>query len=104
MLGVLMAEAAFVPPRAPVKRAFLAGFALHLVALGWLWGRYAAGARGSLVVWMDLPWSLLYLGARGRALLAWSVVVGGTWWGLLGALFARWLGRLAHRARPVEPI
>ena len=98
-----MAQLPHAPPRAPVKRSFAAGFALHLLALAWLWSRYGAGARGSLVVWMDLPWSLLYLGARGRTLLVWSLVVGGAWWGLLGALFARWLGRLAHRAGDSAP-
>jgi hypothetical protein len=86
-------------PRAPVKRAFLAGFALHALALAWIWSRYGEGARGGLVVWMDLPWSLAYLGRSGRTLLVWSSIVGGAWWGLLGALFARLLGRLAQRAR-----
>jgi hypothetical protein len=99
MLGPTMAEAAYVSPRAPIKRSFLAGFVLHTIALAWLWGRYAAGARGSLLVWIDLPWSLLWLGASGRGLLAWSLLAGGLWWGLLGALFARLLGALAHRAR-----
>jgi hypothetical protein len=96
-----MAPAEHVPPRAPVERAFLAGFGLHAVAVAWLWWRYAAGARGSLLVWIDLPWSLLWLGASGRALLTWSLLAGGLWWGLLGALFARLLGALAHRARTV---
>ena len=72
MLGDEMAEAPYAPPRAPVKRAFLAGFVLHSIALAWLWSRYSEGARGGLLVWMDLPWSLAYLGRSGGALLAWS--------------------------------
>ncbi|QQR74691.1 MAG: hypothetical protein IPJ17_03620 [Holophagales bacterium] len=86
-------------PRAPVKRAFVAAFLLHTLALAWIWTRYGQGARGGLVVWMDLPWSLAYLGKSGRTLLTWSSLVGGAWWGFLGALFARLLGRLAHRTR-----
>ena len=94
-----MAEAEYVPPRAPIKRSFLAGFVLHTIALAWIWTHYAAGARGGLLVWIDLPWSLLWLGTGGRALALWSLGVGGLWWGLLGALFARLLGTLVHRSR-----
>lgn len=94
-----MPTAQSVPPRAPVEHAFVAGFLLHALAVAWIWTRYAAGARGGLLVWIDLPWSLLWLGTGGRALALWSLGVGGLWWGLLGALFARLLGTLVHRAR-----
>jgi hypothetical protein len=83
-----------------LRRAFLAGFALHTVALLWVWLRFGVGARGAVVVWMDLPWSLLYLGAARRLLFAVSCLVGGLWWGLLGLGFARLVGRSAHRETP----
>lgn len=82
--------------RAP-RRALLAGFLLHSLALAWIAATTSPAARGTLLVWIDLPLSLAYLGATGFLLLALSFVVGGLWWGAIAAGLAALLGRLVDR-------
>jgi hypothetical protein len=83
-----------------VRAGALAGFLLHALAVGWAWRSWELGLRSGVIVWMDFPLSLLYLGAPGRQLLVWSVVVGGLWWAAIGALLTHWIGRVAATPRP----
>ncbi|HEX4952610.1 MAG TPA: hypothetical protein VF017_04345 [Thermoanaerobaculia bacterium] len=80
--------------------AFLLGFLLHSVVVATVWLRWGAGLKSVLLVWMDAPWSLLWLGAPTGRLLALSLVVGGLWWGALTSLLTFAFGRLTA-ARPV---
>jgi hypothetical protein len=74
--------------------SFAAGFLVHALAVTVVWRGWATGARGIWLVWMDFPLSLLWLGARGKALLSLSYLLGGLWWGALTTLLAFWVGRL----------
>lgn len=62
---------------------------LHTLAVLWIWRTWGLGLRGGWLVWMDLPVSLLYLGARGGALLAFSLLLGGLQWAVVGALLSK---------------
>lgn len=70
---------------------------LHTAAALSIWTSWGPGARSGWLVWMDLPVSLLFAEARGGAVLAWSLVLGGLWWGVLGALLSAVVGVLAGR-------
>ena len=84
--------------RRAVRRSALAAFVLHSGAVVYLWRSWGAGLRGGLVVWMDFPTSLIYLGVEGRAFLVWSLIAGGLQWAAIGALLAYGLGRLSLRS------
>lgn len=71
-----------------LKRAALGAAVLHTLAVLWFWATWEVGLRSGWLVWMDLPVSLLYVGARGTALLAASLILGGLWWATLGALLS----------------
>ena len=73
--------------------------ALHTLAVLWTWWAWSPGARGSWLVWLDLPVSLAYLDRVGSALLPWSLVAGGLQWAATGALLAWAVGRAAKRRR-----
>lgn len=74
---------------------------LHAAAVLWLWLRWGEGLRGGALVWTDLPVSLLYLDRSGPPLLAWSLLLGGLWWALVGAFLAWLLGKtIPDRERP----
>ena len=61
---------------------------LHTLAVAWIWATWAVALRSGLLVWMDLPVSLLYAEAQGRGLLAASLLAGGLWWACVGALLS----------------
>jgi len=68
---------------------------LHSFAVAWTWLTHGPGVRGSWLVWLDLPTSLLYLHLVGASLLPWSLLAGGLQWAATGALLAWLVGRLA---------
>jgi hypothetical protein len=70
---------------------------LHTCAVAWTWASYGPGVRGSWLVWLDLPVSLLYLHLMGASLLPWSLLAGGLQWATTGGLLAWLVGRLARR-------
>lgn len=76
------------------RRGAALGLVLHTAAVTVVWQTWELGLRSGILVWMDFPISLLYLGFAGNHLLAWSVVLGGAWWAVLGALVARGVGRI----------
>jgi hypothetical protein len=82
--------------RTPARAAAMAAFVLHAFAALWVWWRWSAAARGGLLFWMDFPLSVAYAGARGFALLAASVLLGGAWWALVAAALTRLVGSSAH--------
>jgi hypothetical protein len=71
---------------------------LHTLAVLWIWRTWGLGLRGGWLVWMDLPVSLFYLGARDGALLAASLVLGGIQWAVAGALLSKLIAAVT-RAR-----
>lgn len=75
----------------------MAAAVLHTVAVLWIWGTWEVALRSGWLVWMDLPVSLLFAEARGRALLAASLVLGGLWWACLGALLTAAIGLFFRR-------
>lgn len=80
-----------------IAGSLAAGFLLHTAAALLVWARWSQGTRGVYLVWMDLPLSLLWAGEAGRALLAWSLTVGGAWWAVVTALLAFGVGRFSRR-------
>ncbi len=82
--------------------AFLLGFLLHSVVVATVWLRWGAGLKSLLLVWMDAPWSLLWLGAPAERLLPLSLLVGGLWWGAVTGLLTFAFGRLTA-VRPAPP-
>jgi hypothetical protein len=72
---------------------------LHTLAVVAVWMGWGRGLRGGALVWIDLPVSLAYLHRGGRRLLVWSLLAGGAWWALVGAL-AAWVVGLLARRRP----
>lgn len=84
--------------RHPTRVAAGLALLLHTLAVLWIWTAWQSGLRSGWLVWMDLPASLLYLEARGNALLAASLLLGGLWWATVGALLSAGIGVLA-RAR-----
>ena len=92
------------PPRRPSLGRIVAACAviaagLHTLAVIWTWWAWSPGARGSWLVWLDLPVSLVYLDRVGSAILPWSLVAGGLQWAATGALLAWAVGRAAKRRR-----
>jgi hypothetical protein len=83
--------------RRAVRGGLLAGLLLHSAAVAVVWRGWELGMRSVVLVWMDFPVSLLYLGFAGHRLLASSLVAGGVWWALLGALLSHWVGRVSAR-------
>ncbi len=82
-----------------LRRALGAGFLLHALAALWIWIRWDPGLRGAWLVWVDLPWSLLWVQAAGWKLLALSLVLGGCWWAVLSAGLTFAIGRLTTSSR-----
>lgn len=83
--------------RNAIRHAAFAGFAIHSLAVLWIWRTWDAFGASNLLLWMSLPASLAYLGASGTSLLGLSLVFGGLEWALLGGLVAWGLGRSLHR-------
>lgn len=77
--------------------AGLAAAFFHTLAVAWIWNAWALAQRSLWLVWMDLPVSLLYGEARGGALLVASLLLGGLWWALAGALLSAAVGFLVSR-------
>jgi hypothetical protein len=81
----------------PVAVASAGSFLLHTAAVLWLWYSWRSFGRGGVLAWMDFPSSLAYLRPRGGAKLAWSLLLGGLQWALLGAGLSLLVGRSARR-------
>jgi hypothetical protein len=86
--------------RAAIGRGLVAGFLLHTVSVLWLWFRWDVVLRRTILVWMDIPMSLIYLSLAGRQLLAASLVIGGIQWAIVGAALSYLVGRLAEPSKP----
>lgn len=90
------------PPESPreprglpaVRIAMVLAFLLHAGAVLWTWGTWESGLRGSWLVWIDFPVSLLYLEARSGLLLLLSLILGGAWWGGIGGALSWLIGRV----------
>jgi hypothetical protein len=85
--------------RLATRRGVVAGFLLHALAAAWVFAHWGPGLRGGVLAWMDFPVSLGYLGLSGTPLLVASLLVGGAWWGLLGAVLSRALGAVVAPRR-----
>ena len=85
-----------------IRRSVLVGLALHTLAVLWVWSSWQPMQRSGVVLWADFPLSLLYLGAAGRELLAWSLLAGGLWWGVVAGLLAAVVGRAAPGPAAVD--
>lgn len=77
--------------------SLIAGFLLHAVAVAFAWSGWGSAGRGVVLVWVDFPLSLLWLGVSGGRMLALSLLAGGAWWALLTAVLASWIGRLTAK-------
>jgi hypothetical protein len=77
--------------------AFAASFVLHGLAVLWAWHAWGGFGRGGVLAWIDFPSSLAYLRLRGGAKLAWSLLVGGLQWGVVGAGLSLLVGSSARR-------
>jgi hypothetical protein len=90
--------------RPAIRRAAFAGFAIHTLAVLWIWQTWDAFGASNLLIWMSLPASLAYLEASGTSLLGLALLFGGLEWALLGGLVAWWIGRSLHRrSEEAEP-
>jgi hypothetical protein len=88
----------------PVVFASACSFALHALAVLWLWHSWRGFGRGGVLAWIDFPSSLAFLRLRGGAKLGWSLLLGGAQWALLGAGLSLLVGSSARRQpRPGEP-
>lgn len=94
------------PPRPLSLRRLLVACAavaalLHAAAVLWLWFSWRAnpGWRSSVLIYLDLPVSLVYLHLRNELLLLWSLLLGGIQWAASGALVAWVVGWLTVRGR-----
>jgi hypothetical protein len=109
-VGAMVPPAVAAPSRRQARRRIVLTCAalaamLHTFAVAWTWLSHGPGVRGSWLVWLDLPTSLLYLHLVGTSLLPWSLLAGGLQWAATGALLAWLVGRLAnpgHAARARE--
>jgi hypothetical protein len=81
----------------PVVLASACSFVLHALAVLWLWHSWRGFGRGGVLAWIDFPSSLAFLRLRGGAKLAWSVLIGGAQWALLGAGLSLLVGSSARR-------
>lgn len=77
--------------------SLIAGFLLHTVAVALASRGWGSAGRGVVLVWLDFPLSLLWLGVSGGEMLGLSLLVGGAWWALLTAVLASWIGRLTAK-------
>ena len=77
----------------------LVGFFLHAVAVSSIWQTWPPGTRSAWLVYMDLPFSLLWSHLPGTRVLWASLVGGGLWWGLVTALLGWWIGRVVASSR-----
>lgn len=84
-------------PRRAVWWAAAGAALFHTGAVVWVWRSWSVGLRGGWLVWMDLPVSLLFLEARDGWLLAFSLVLGGMQWAVVGGLLSALLGAFARR-------
>lgn len=96
---------ASLPRRAVTRRRIVLvcaviAAALHTLAVLWTWIAWVPGMRGTWLVWLDLPVSLLYMHLVGGSLLARSLLLGGLQWACTGALVAWLVGWAARRSRP----
>lgn len=82
--------------RRAVRWTAASAFLLHTLAVLWIWKSWGLGLRGGWLVWMDLPVSLFYLGARDGTLLALSLALGGLQWAAAGALLSKLIASLAR--------
>jgi hypothetical protein len=89
------------PAWQPAAIALAASFLLHTVTILWVWRTWGAFGRGGVLAWIDFPSSLAYLRWRGGAKLAWSLLIGGAQWAIVGAGLSLLIGRSARL--PAEP-
>ena len=87
------------PSRRAVLAAVIVGVILHTITALWVWQSWDYFGRANIVVWMDLPVSLVYLDREGEEMLAWSLVAGGLQWAAIAALLTLWVGSTTHRRR-----
>ena len=80
-----------------MRRGALAGLALHTLSLLWLWFQWDTALRRTVLVWLDIPVSLLYLGLGAKSLLATALIVGGLQWAAIGAGLVALVGRASRR-------
>ncbi len=85
----------------PAAIALAASFLLHTATILWVWRSWGGFGRGGVLAWIDFPSSLAYLRWRGGAKLAWSLLIGGAQWAVVGALLSLLVGRSARP--PAEP-
>jgi hypothetical protein len=81
-----------MPPKS--RRALAAGLLLHTLAVLWIWYRWGLPLRDTWVLWIDLPWSLLWVHVAGGRLLWLSLVAGGLWWALVSLALTLAIGRI----------
>jgi hypothetical protein len=80
----------------PATFALAASLLLHTATVLWVWHSWGGFGRGGVLAWIDFPSSLAYLRLRGGAKLAWSLLVGGAQWAVIGAGLSLLLGRSAR--------
>jgi hypothetical protein len=80
----------------PAAFALVASLLLHTATVLWVWQSWGGFGRGGVLAWIDFPSSLAYLRLRGDAKLAWSLLVGGAQWAVLGAGLSLLFGRSAR--------
>lgn len=90
-----------ITPWQPAAIALAASFLLHTVTVLWVWRTWSGFGRGGVLAWIDFPSSLAYLRWRGGAKLAWSLLIGGAQWAVMGAGLSLLVGRSARA--PAEP-
>jgi hypothetical protein len=90
-----------ITPWQPAAIALAASFLLHAVTVLWVWQTWSGFGRGGVLAWIDFPSSLVYLRWRGGAKLAWSLLIGGAQWAVVGAGLSLLVGRSARA--PAEP-
>lgn len=78
-------------------RAALTGLVLHTLTALWIWQTRGIFNRGNILVWLDLPLSLVYLELAGTRLLVWSLLAGGLQWAGIAAGLTWLVGRSARR-------
>jgi len=77
-------------------RAALTGLALHTLTVLWIWRTWEIFNRGNVLVWLDLPLSLVYLELAATRLLVWSLLAGGLQWAAIAAGLTWLIGRSAR--------
>jgi hypothetical protein len=82
--------------RRAVLQAIVAVLVLHTAFVLWVWNSWGEFGRGTVLVWMDFPASLLYLERTDTAFLTGSLLAGGLQWVLLAALLTWIVGRSAR--------